>query len=173
MNAAKGAAMMMGTTVDCTVESAVRGSQPNTTLNRHVYRAALKVPPLTYTPEEYAYARSVMEHITGEKAPEDNEQVLATSVLEPTGNVRQLKGSTDVSEVTRILPTCHFFGGGRCVGMPSHHWGVTALTGCSIGEKTSIYAHKIIAQAAWDALMHPEVIDACWDEFRRRQQGSW
>ena len=24
-----------------------------------------------------------------------------------------------------------------------------------------------------DALMHPEVIDACWDEFRRRQQGSW
>ena len=173
MNAAKGAAMMMGTTVDCTVESAVRGSQPNTTLNRHVYRAALKVPPLTYTPEEYAYARSVMEHITGEKAPEDNEQVLATSVLEPTGNVRQLKGSTDVSEVTRILPTCHFFGGGRCVGMPSHHWGVTALTGCSIGEKTSIYAHKIIAQAAWDALMHPEVIDACWDEFRRRQQVSW
>ena len=48
INAASGASMIMGTSVEYTIESAVKGSQPNTTLNHHVYESALKIPALTY-----------------------------------------------------------------------------------------------------------------------------
>ena len=67
--------------------------------------------------------------------------------------------------MSHFCPTIHFWGGGRLFGMPSHHWCVTSVMGMSIGQKAGLYAYKVIAQAAYDALTNPQMVKDCWADF--------
>lgn len=165
INVAKGAALMTDTEMKYTVTSAGQCFYMNRALHKYVYEASKKVPPLTYTAEEYEYGRKLMESVTGKPAPEDNDKVLITKVLPYTDDVRQQGCCTDAAEMSHFCPTIHFWGGGRLLGMPSHHWCVTSVMGMSIGQKAGMYAYKILAQAGYDALTNPQFVKDCWADF--------
>ena len=165
LRVAEGAAMMTDTKMKYTVTSAGQCFYMNRALHRYVYEASRKVDPIVYTPEEYAYGRQLMESVTGKPAPEDDDKVLITRVLPYTDNVRQQGCCTDAAEMSHFCPTIHFWGGGRLFGMPSHHWCVTSVMGMSIGQKAGLYAYKVIAQAAYDALTNPQMVKDCWADF--------
>ncbi|MGN1194162.1 MAG: hypothetical protein ACI4SB_01620 [Acutalibacteraceae bacterium] len=166
--AAEGAAVMTGTQTKCKIISGVSGFIMNHALHRRAYEAALKVEPLSYTEEEYRFGRELIESVTGKKAPLADDDILITKIDPYSEKTRVMASGgccTDAAEMSYFCPTLHYWGGGRLRGMPSHHWNVTALMGTSIAQKAGIYAYKILAQTAYDALTDPSFIEECRNEF--------
>lgn len=162
---AEGAALMTGTTMKRRVKSHCCGSLPNHVLNEFCYRAVGKVEPIAYTEEEYRFAREVYENTTGKAAPGDNEALLPTATHPP--EPIYIAGSSDVGDVSHIVPTLQVRGPGRVKGTPGHHWSVVAASGTSIGEKAAVYAAKLMSQAMYDALIEPGLAERCREEFHR------
>lgn len=143
------------------------GTVPNIVLNNFCYQAALKVPELTYTDDEYAFARTLYTNATGAAEPLPDDTLLPTALHAPLEEEYWPGGSTDVGDVSHIVPTLQVSGPGEIGGVPAHHWGITAATGMSIGEKGASYASKILAQCAYEAFTQPSVIEEFKAEFDR------
>lgn len=167
---AKGAAMMTETTMEWSIENATSGFIPNLALNHIVYDAALKIPKLEFSEEDYAFAKTIYENATGKIAPEDPEQLISTTLMVPQDVPEFVSGSTDVGDVSHIVPIMHLTGSGRVMGLPSHHWTVTATAGMEIGQKATLYSYKILAQAGYDMIKNPELIERARAEFHEKNK---
>jgi aminobenzoyl-glutamate utilization protein B len=87
-------------------------------------------------------------------------------VLDRKGEVA--KGSTDVGDVSWVVPTTGF--GTVCwvPGTPAHSWQATAAGGTTIGRKGMLLAAKILAATAYDLYTRPEIVAAAKQEHARR-----
>lgn len=165
---AKGAAMMTETSVKWQIKSATCGFIPNIALNHIVYEAAKKIPVLKFTEDDYEFARVIYENATGNQAPEESEELIATVLKPPCDKVTFTPGSTDVADVSHIAPVMHLTGSGRVMGLPSHHWTVTATAGMGIGQRAMLYSYKVLAQAGYDLIKNPQAIAIVQKEFQER-----
>lgn len=177
---ARGAALMTGTKASYRIIGG--GYEPilNFTLNELLYRAARKVPDIVYDEEDYAFAKALYESYNGVPAPETLDQgdrahiygtcdLLPTHFCTPLGHGWAEFGSTDVNDVSQVIPTVQLFGGG-VMGVGGHSWGVTASSGSPAGRKASIQAGKYIAQFGLEVLRDPGAADRAWEELRRFRQ---
>jgi aminobenzoyl-glutamate utilization protein B len=163
IDVAEGAAKMTGTTTDYELKAGCYDVFINHALNRHCYESLLKIPPLDWSKDEKRFAAELYKNALG---TEPVGELLPFEVPKLTGVVTPLAGSSDVGDVTHILPTTQFMGSGMVNGLPFHHWTATACTGTSIGHNAELQAGKAIAQSAYDALCKPAVIEEAWKEFR-------
>ncbi len=156
---AEGAAIMTETTMNYKVQSVMPQFWYNLPLCRFLQQEAKKVPPLTYTEEEYKLAREHYRSLFGEEPPKDSE--LIPSGVRPFTEDKSHgeAGCTDAADMTYFCPAAHIYGLGYIKNAPGHSWSVTFTAGTSLGEKAGVYAYKILAQAAWDAMNHPEIIE--------------
>lgn len=153
---AEGAAHMTETTLEFTVLSSACETFISHPMNAFCYESAKKIPEITYTPEEEQFAAEIYKCENG-KYPE--ESILYSGLKAPTGKDTFLSGSTDCGYITRMVPTCRFFGTGWIKDVRSHAWGTVAAVGSSIGHKAEVYASKILAQCVYDILQNPAVIE--------------
>ena len=163
---AEGAALMTDTTVSFTVEAGCHSYRSSKTLSKYGREAALKVPPIEYTEEEYEFAREIYKNTLGQEPPEDKDRLLPNKVGDIDPTPAYGGGSTDVGDTARICPTIQLFGYGSVIGLPGHHWNITAAAGTSIGLKAAIQAGKILAQFALDAFENPSLIEEAKVEFK-------
>ncbi|MCD7813338.1 MAG: amidohydrolase [Lachnospiraceae bacterium] len=164
LKVAQGAALMTETQMKYKITSLLPHQYYNLPLCRFMDQAVPEVPPLTFTEEEYAFARELWENTMGKPAPEDPEKVLNTKFLPYTDTVDESFSScTDAAIMSHVVPTVHYHGSGRLAGTPGHHWNITSTSGMSIGEKGGIYAYSVLAQGAYNVLTHPEVTKEFWD----------
>ena len=163
---AEGAAMMTGTRCQMKIRTHCHGICPTVSLNRFIEKEAARIPPLTYLPEEYEYAARLHEAYFEKKAPADPEELIPSKIL-PVGNWEgeYSRGSTDVGDVSQLLPTMQLEGFGAATGIATHKWAMTACTGMGIGEKAAVYVSKIIAQSGLSMLYDPDVIRGFWEDF--------
>jgi aminobenzoyl-glutamate utilization protein B len=81
-------------------------------------------------------------------------------------------GSTDVGDVSWVVPNSGFSTATWVPGTPAHSWQAVAAGGMSIGHKGMINAAKTMALSVHDLLTTPQLIAAARDEFdRKRGQG--
>lgn len=163
---AEGAAKMTETKVKWTVEAGCHSYHANKTLCRYGYKSALKLLPITYTEEEYKFAREMYKNAMGKEAPEDNEKVLPSKVIPADYKPGYGGGSTDVADLAMKCPTIQFNGYGSVMGLPGHHWTTVATSGMSIGTKAAIWGGMAIAQFAYDILKNPSIIEEAKQEFK-------
>jgi len=154
---AKGASIMTGTTYKITVNTMVTGCALIDGFNAFLYEAAKKIPPLTYTDEEKAFAAELFENING-RAPAEGEPVVFTGCKAPAGVHVHMASSTDAGYLTRLAPTARLNGLGFLPGTPGHSWGVVASVGSPIGLKAAVYTGKVLAQCGYDIMKDPSVI---------------
>lgn len=154
---AQGAAIMTETDYKITINAMVSGCIQISDFNQFFYESAAKVPPLTYTEEEMAFARELFTNMY-EREPEENEEIIATELIAPTHEHVNAPGSTDVGYVTRMTPTSRMVGLGMITGTPMHSWGAVAAVGHPIGLKSAVYAGKCQAQCGYDIVKNPDVI---------------
>ena len=163
---AQGAALMTDTQVKWETEI----KSPETCIlhsfNRFLYQAMEKIPPVRYTGEEKAFAGELYRNIMG-REPEG--EILPEGIREPGGTEIPAMGSSDVGCVTKAVPTGRIFGLGILKDIPTHHWGVTATAGMSIGYKASLFAGQALAQAAYEIAVTPSLIDGFKEELRGKQ----
>src|SRR5262249_11209273 len=81
------------------------------------------------------------------------------------------KGSTDVGDVSWVVPTAGFTTACWVPGTPAHSWQAVAAGGTSIGRKGMLLSARVLAATAWDLFQSPELLEAAKAEHRRRLAG--
>jgi aminobenzoyl-glutamate utilization protein B len=123
-----------------------------------------KLNDLKYDDQERKFALRIQESLS-DKVP------LESVGMVDEGSGRENKGSTDVSDVTWVVPTGGFTTACWVPGTPAHSWQATAAGGMSIGKKGMLLAARVLAATAWDLYQNPKLIEAAWAEHRRRLEG--
>jgi aminobenzoyl-glutamate utilization protein B len=119
--------------------------------------------PLEFSEEEQRFARSIQK-ATGVE-PVGLVQAVTPLQLEPGSTDR---GSTDVADVSWIVPAVDLTVTTSPAGAPWHAWPVVATGGMSIGHKGLIYAAKALAVTAVDLYIDEKHLEGIWTEFESR-----
>ena len=164
MKIAEGAALMTETQLTATVTSQCSSTLINSTLARCAYSNMSALPALEYDEKELSFARQLhdgcgLDSVTGR---------LRTTIEPPNGIEKPRLGSSDFSDVSRILPSLEICTACYVEGTPAHHWTVTAVSRTSIAHKGMLYAAKTLAATAFDVLTCEKLREEARKEFRRR-----
>ena len=81
-----------------------------------------------------------------------------------------MMGSTDVGDVSWVVPTVQARGATYAIGTPGHSWQLTAQGKSGIAHKGMIHVAKIMAATAVEALNNPSVIDAAKADYAARTE---
>ena len=121
----------------------------------------------TYTAEEQAFARRL-------QAATGVEQVGMSAAVPPVGRIAADPpgGSTDVGDVSQVVPTLHFSVATAPKGVPWHAWPVVAASGMSIGHKGMMVAASTMAATAVDLFADAPTRDALRTEWAAKTKGK-
>jgi len=123
--------------------------------------------PIQYTNEEQEFARAI-QRATGVEAKGLNGAI--QPLEEPKGDPPG--GSTDVADVSWIVPTLHLSVTTAPEGAPWHAWPVVACGGMSIGHKGLAQAAKALAATMVDLFEDAKAIEAIQSEFKSQTKGQ-
>jgi aminobenzoyl-glutamate utilization protein B len=137
---------------------------PNETLSLIMNKNLNRVGGYEYTPEERAFAEKIQATLIAPSNLE-NTNMVAPFRIEEKGN----GGSTDVGDVSWVVPTAGMRAATWVPGTPGHSWQAVAAGGTSIGTKGMIVAAKTIALTAIDLFTDPSIMSAAKDELIRRR----
>lgn len=162
--AAEGAAMGTGTRVEFQQIGGVYSMMPNGALMAVMDRNLHRVGGITWTPEEVAFAAEIQKTLTH------------TPPLSSVGEIQAAElqfdgagGSTDVSDVSWVVPTVGLSTATFVPGSAGHSWQNTAAAGSSIGVKGAVVAAKTLALTAAELFVSPEVVTAATAELHERR----
>jgi aminobenzoyl-glutamate utilization protein B len=134
---------------------------PSTVLSRVSLRNLRELADLEYTPEEESFAREIQATLL------DPSPVAGVAeVLDRTGAIDT--GSTDVGDVSWVVPTTGVDVATWVPGTPAHSWQATAAGGTTIGRQGMMLAAKTLAATAWDLYRDPETLAAARRELEER-----
>jgi aminobenzoyl-glutamate utilization protein B len=135
---------------------------PNTVLSQVALRNLRALNDLQYTPEETQFALRLQASL---QRPVDLASI--REVHDRRGEVG--KGSTDVGDVSWVVPTTGFSTVCFVPGTPGHSWQAVAAGGTSIGRKGMNLAARVLAATAWDLFQDPALLQAARTELQQRQ----
>lgn len=188
---AKGAALMTGTQVEMVFDRATSNVVPNVTLGRVLHENLKKVGAIEYTEEELAFAKKMQRSLVPESADEkdllmaikkaesmkpsmltDFETPMAKDLMPLIEAPLVMPASTDVGDVSCVVPTAQFAVACYALGTPEHSWQLVAQGKSSVFHKGMLQAGKVLALAAVDLLERPEVIEKAWEEHLSKTAGE-
>jgi len=122
--------------------------------------------PIAFTAEEQEFAKKI-QRATGvePKGLDGSVQPWSAPKPDPEG------GSTDVGDVSWIVPTLSMNATTSPVDAPWHAWPVVACGGMSIGHKGLVYAAKVLAATMVDLFEDAKTVAAIQAEFREKTKG--
>lgn len=163
---AEAAAKMTQTTLaERRMETDCHEIVPNRAIAETLDRNLRFVGPPRFDEDERAFATQIRATIPdAPTGPALNEEILPLET-EP----RRGGGSTDVGDVSWLVPTEQFVATTQANGCPGHSWQITACTGTSIGEKGGMVAAKTLACATLELLADADLRARARDEFRERR----
>lgn len=185
-NIAKGAALMTETTVEIRQVAAYSNLISSKILADHMNAYLEKLGPISYTEQEYTYAQKFQQALSdqdkkqlptiardyfGPKASE----AMKTPIFEPIAYQNlysDLKYSTDVGDVSWIVPTVHLNIPTFAAGTVLHSWQAVAQGKSAIAHKGMLYAAKIMALTALDFLQNPELANEARKELTEILDGE-
>lgn len=183
---ARGAALMTGTQVEIVFDKACSNSIPNITLSKKMWEVFNEIGVPTYTGEELTYAKNLQSTLSPE-AIQSNLNTLPKAVAsivkdKPLSDILNpfseaevdnlLPGSTDVGDVSWLVPTAQIGTSCWVLGTPAHTWQVVSIGATSIGQKGMLQAGKVMAGTALEALKNPELIAKAKEELAERLDGK-
>jgi aminobenzoyl-glutamate utilization protein B len=163
---AEGAAMMAEVESKLTVQGGDWETLVNLTGEKVMFENLQWLGPIQFTPEEQEFAKEI-QRATGiePKGLDGSVQPWAAPKPDPEG------GSTDVGDVSWIVPTLSMNATTAPVDAPWHAWPVVACGGMSIGHKGLVYAAKVLATTMVDLFEDAKTLQAIQAEFREKTKG--
>ncbi|MBU3076263.1 amidohydrolase [Sphingomonas quercus] len=162
--AAAGAAMGTQTKVDFEQTGGVYSLLPNEALMHVMDRNLHRVGGISWTPEEQAFGAEIQKSFTGQAPPLSSVGEIQPAVIGSEG-----AASTDVADVSWVVPTVGLSTATFVPGSAGHSWQNAAAAGMSIGVKGAILAAKTLSLTAAELFRSPEEISAAKAEFARRR----
>ncbi|MFQ5639149.1 MAG: amidohydrolase [bacterium] len=140
-------------------------------LNRPMQEALQKNLELVgapqFTEEEQKFAHELQRTVDKE---EKGFNADIAPLPEEVGEVEG--GSTDVAEVSWIVPTAGFRVTTAAQDVPWHSWATTACHGTEAGRKGAVVAAKVIAATGLDLFTNRELLKSAQDFFKEASQGK-
>lgn len=160
VKAAEGAASGTETTIKYEVISGSYNLVPNETLARLMYNNLKIVGGVNYTPAEVEFGKKLQSTLNTKAPPLES----ATQV-QPFKTGGFFPASTDVGDITWVVPTAGLGVATWVPGVPAHSWQAVASGGSSIGFKAMNNAAKTIAMTGIDLFTNPSIIDKAKKEL--------
>ena len=164
VKAGEGAALGTGTTMTYEIVNGVHELLPNLVLQKVVHSNLSAIGGITYTPEERAFA----EKIALSLGQQELNEMVAMEVQSFKETARAY-GSTDVGDVSFVVPTVGFGAATWVPGTPAHSWQAVASGGMSIGKKGMMVASKTLTATAIDLFSDISLIEKAKAEFEERR----
>ena len=166
-NAARGAAMGTGTTVDWEVIGGVHELLQNDVLATAMHANLTRVGGVKYTNAELEFAQKIQATEGMGISELSNSEIIQPSRAEGGSG-----GSTDVGDVSWAVPTMGLRTATWVPGTPAHSWQAVAAGGTGIGRKGMMVAAKAMTLTAMDLYTNPQLIKDAKAEFDKRK-GSY
>jgi aminobenzoyl-glutamate utilization protein B len=161
---AEGAAIMANVDYEITLISGVHEVLVNRTGGERMQSNLEYLGSISYTDEEMDFAKKIQEATEKPQVGLDSEiRPLKETVEHPRG------GSTDVGDVSWVVPTIRLAATVAPTDTPWHSWAVVACGGMSIGHKGMIYASKALSMTMVDLYEDAKLREAVKAEFKERK----
>ena len=157
---ADGAALGTGTRMEYEVISGSHDLLINKTLAAIMQSNLEKVGGVTYTAEEVNFGKKLQATFLG-KVPSLDFAALITPLY-----FEKNQGSTDVGDVSYVVPTVGVETSTWVPGTSAHSWQAVACSGNDIGIKGMMVAAKTMAFTAIDLFLNPALIIKAKEEFK-------
>lgn len=162
---AKGAGLSTQTKSKVTVLTGIYDCLANDVLADHMNVHMKRIFPLDWTKEEQEYAKKIQK---ASGYPEDG---MATDVQDvPKG--AEMGGSSDVGDVSWMVPTMGAIFASWPRHIPPHQWGCTATNGMSIGRKAGLGSAQVLAATGLDLMTDKDLLKSVRAEFDKRMDGK-
>ncbi|MDI2587201.1 M20 family metallopeptidase [Psychrobacillus sp. NEAU-3TGS] len=188
---AEGAALMTETKVTVRFDKACSNYIPNDTLNIVLQDQLEHFGLPNYDDKELSYAQKMAQTITQEEVDAailDAEKLSNYQLSEefytpeypffneviPYAKTREvMQGSTDVGDVSWIVPTAQFFTTCFVAGTPLHTWQLVSQGKTSLAHKGLLYAGKVLAAGAVEVFENPELIEKAKEELAKQTKKAY
>lgn len=187
---AEGAAMMSETEVEVVFDKACSNIVPNSTLSEIMGDVGTRLPSLSFSEEENTYAANYCETLSdsekkghlgmigllGQGLNADLKSEFTKPLFEKFvpyfESTVVMPGSSDVGDVSWIVPTVQCMTACYSQNTPAHSWQMVAQGKSSIAHKGLVHASKIMAGTAVSILHNHEIIDTAKAELKERLNGE-
>lgn len=155
---ADAAALGTGTEVEHEVIHGLYNLLPNEHIGRLLYENMKAIGGFSYTEEERAFAKEIQKHLLHPRPIGSQKEVMEWRRT-PAG------GSTDVADVSWVVPTAQFRTATWVPGTPAHSWMAVACGATSIGLKGMHLAAQVLARTGADLFQDPSHLSAALEEL--------
>ena len=187
---AQGAALLTETEVDIKVLGGLSDNIPNPTASKLLSDAFLAQGGPDFGEKEFAIARDFLAAMSGEEREkalaagakingiskeEFAARPLNTAVIPYSEKFREIlsTGSTDVGDVSYLVPTAQFTAAVGVPGTGAHTWQFAAQVGTSIGDKASQAIARAIAYACTMVYENPSLAEQAKQELFDETHGEY
>lgn len=179
---AEGAALMTETEVSIEFDKACSNYIPNRNLEKILHGKLVETGVEAYTESEKEYARKIWETLTDD---EKNNYVEAIKGFGYVGDGTELegkylsdnispykeselvlKGSTDVGDVSWVVPTAQLTAATSTLGTTLHSWQMTTQGITSVAHKGMLRAAQAMALTGIELINSPQTLENVKDEFK-------
>ncbi|MDO4198548.1 MAG: amidohydrolase [Erysipelotrichaceae bacterium] len=187
INCAKGAALMTDTKLEVVFDEGLSNTITNKVLEDILYEEMVKNYKFDYSDEELSYAQKFKDTYdinsllnNNFKSIKDVDKLkddiknspLCSYVIEREHYDDCEMGSTDVGDVSWVVPTAQINTACYSYGADAHSWQWVAQGKSSIAHKGYQLAGKVLCDTAIKLHENPELIDKAWDEFNKKMNGQ-
>lgn len=163
---AEAAAMGTKTEMEYEIINAVYNILPNETISRIMHKNLEVVGGVEYTPEERKFAEEIIttfpEGVLA--SPEDAAKIEPFEI-----NEKGAGGSTDVGDVSWLVPTAGLRTATWVPETSGHTWQAVAAGGTTIGKKGMMVAAKTLTLTAMDIFKDPSIATKAKAELDQRR----
>jgi aminobenzoyl-glutamate utilization protein B len=174
---ADGAALMTETQVEFEIDKACSNIVPNMTLAGAMEENLRRIGPVPFDAQDAGFAEEIRKTFTPDDiahsiemygAPEAAPAPLYGRPVPLDPAPRLIGGSTDVGDVSWIVPTVQMWGACFAVGTPGHSWQLVAQGTLPAAHKGMVHAVKVMAATGLDAVLDPALVRRAKAELKDR-----
>jgi aminobenzoyl-glutamate utilization protein B len=187
---ARGAALMTGTKCEILFNQGVSDYIPNKVVGEVLYKNLIEIGAPNFDESDNELAKKFRETLdpdginsilgqiqmfSGAAAAKEMESKVLCDTIAPFLHLDRvtIPGSTDVGDVSYVVPTAQFIMTCSTLGTLSHSWQNTAQMNSSIAYKGMLTAGKALGMAAVDILLDPETADKAKAELNEKTHGEY
>ena len=164
---AEAGALATETKAEIEITSAYANFKLNPVLRDLLDRSLRAAGGVRYTDEEREFIEKIRATLGARAMPPLKR---AAEVLPPKSSLSSV--STDVGDVSWVVPVGHFTAATMPPGVPLHTWQSTACAGTEIGRKGMLVAAKTLALASLELLGSPELVRQARAAFEEAMRGQ-
>ncbi len=186
---ARGAAMMTETEVEVIFDTAATNLLPNITLETAMHEVMLGLGPVPFDEVDLAFAKRIQDTFTPEAIQSslrlyrigddsfsnrriDGATPLHVGLRKFEGQSHFRAGSTDVGDVSRVVPTAQCWAPTWAIGTNPHTWQVVAQGKSAGAHKAMAHAAKAIAGTGVALVISPDLLARARAEWREKMRDT-